>query len=74
MVDKDLNKFIIGELSFKKWAKPGLFLLIFLLFRDKYSTHLTINDFCRDSVVRARTRGGRMVSADKSTELYGIDE
>ena len=55
---------------FKKWAKPGLFLFISFFSHDKYSTNLTINDKSIDGVLGTRTRGGRMVGADESTELW----
>ena len=48
----------------KKWAKPGLFLFIFVLFTK------TINDKSIDGVLGTRTQGGRMVGADKSTEVW----
>ena len=54
----------------KKWAKPGLFLFISFFSHDKYSTNLTINDKSIDGVLGTRTRGGRMVGADESTELW----
>ena len=38
--------------------------------QDKYSTNLTINDESGDGVLGAQTWGGRMVGADKSTELW----
>ena len=47
---------------------------LFGLFRSfshyKYSTNLTINDKSIDGVLGTRTRGSRMVGADKSTELW----
>ena len=55
---------------FSKWAKPGLFLFISFFSHDKYSTNLTINDKSIDGMLGTRTRGGRMVGADKSTELW----
>ena len=57
---------------FFKWAKPGLFLFIFVLFShrmDKYSTNLTINEKRVDGMLGSRTRGGRMEGTDQSTEL-----
>ena len=54
----------------KKWAKPGLFLFILFFSLDKYSTNLIINDKSLDGVLGTRTRGGRMVGADESTELW----
>ena len=50
---------------FKFWAKPSLFLLIFVLF-----TNLTFIDKSIDGVLGTRTRGGRMEGADESTELW----
>ena len=47
------------------WAKPSLFLTILYFSRDKYSTNLTKND----GLLGTRTRGGRKVGADESTEL-----
>ena len=38
---------------------------------DKYSTNLTINDKSVDGMLGTRTRGGRMVGADESTEISG---
>ena len=58
---------------FKKWAKPGLFLVYFRSFsqhKDKYSTNFTINDKSIDGVLGSRTRGGMMEVADESTELW----
>ena len=44
---------------------------LFLFFsNNKYGTNLTINDICRDGVLGTRTRGGNMVGADESTELW----
>ena len=36
----------------------------------KYSTNLSINNESIDCLLGTRTRGGRMVGADKSTELH----
>ena len=61
------------ETFFKKWAKPGLFLVYFHSFsqhKDKYSTNFTINDKSIDGVLGSRTRGGMMEGADESTELW----
>ena len=58
---------------FLKWAKPGLFLLIFILFShhmDKYSTNLTINEKSIDGMLGSQTQGSRMEGADESTELW----
>ena len=57
-------------LFLKKWAKPGLFLFISFFSHDKYSRNLTINDKSIDGVFGTRTRGGRMVGTDESTELW----
>ena len=54
-------------LFLKKWAKP--FCLFSFLSHDKNSTS-TINDKSVDGVLGTRTRGSRMVGADKSTELW----
>ena len=44
---------------------------LFLFFsHDKYSTNLTKNEKSIDGVLGTRTRGGKMVSADKSTEIW----
>ena len=50
--------------SFFKWAKPRLFLFIFVLFTKKYSTNLTINDKSVNGVIGTRSQGGRMVGAE----------
>ena len=58
---------------FKKWAKPGLFLVYFCSFsqhKDKYSTNLTINDKSIDGVLGSRTWGSMMEGTDESTELW----
>ena len=54
---------------FKKWAKPGLFCLFWFFSYDKNSPNLTINAKSVDGVLGIRTGGGRMVGAEKSTEL-----
>ena len=67
-----LNGFSL-EFFFKKWAKPGQFLVYFRSFpqhKDKYSTNFTINDKSIDGVLGSRTRGGMMEGADESTELW----
>ena len=51
---------------FLKWAKPGLFLFIFVLFT---STTFTINDKSIDGMLWSRTLGGRTEGAEESTEL-----
>ena len=59
--------------NFFKWAKPALFLFIFVLFSDrmdKYSTNLTINEKSVDGMLGTRTQGSRMEGADESTELW----
>ena len=55
-----------------KSAKPGLFLVIFILFtmQDKYSTNLTINDKSINGMLGSQTQGSRMEGADESTELW----
>ena len=53
---------------FFKWQKPGLFL--FFRYFNKYSTNLTINDKSVAGMLGTQTRGGRMVGADESTELW----
>ena len=53
----------------KEWAKPGLFCLFWFFSYDKNSPNLTINDKSVDGVLGIRTGGGRMVGAEKSTEL-----
>ena len=62
------------------WSNENFFLKmgqtrpLFYLFRsfshDKYSTNLTRNDKSIDGVLGTQTRGGRMVGADESTELW----
>ena len=52
---------------FKNGPNPASFLFSFLS-HDKYSTN-TINDKSIDGVLGTRTRGGRIVGADESTEL-----
>ena len=57
----------------KNGPNPASFCLFFVLFshcKDKYSTNLTINDKCIDGVLGSQTRGGRIVSAEESTELF----
>ena len=56
----------------KKWAKPGYFLFIFVLFSHcmyKCSTNLTIIEKSIDGMLGSGTRVGRMEGADESTEL-----
>ena len=52
---------------FKKWANPGLFLFIFILFllQFQYKMRKSV-----DGVLGIRTRGHRMVSVDKNMELW----
>ena len=50
-------------------GKPGLIWFIFILFTWQNSTN-TIHDKSIDGVLGTRSRGGRMVGADKSTELW----
>ena len=54
----------------KKCAKPGLFLFISFFSHDKYSKKMTMNDKSTDGELGTRTRGGRMVGTDESTELW----
>ena len=75
--DKKLRKIVRTLLcrdlisSFFKCAKPGAFFVYFHSFsHDKYSTNLTVNDKSVDGVLGTRTRGGSMVGADASTELW----
>ena len=49
-------------------ARP-LFVYFLFFSNDKYSTN-TINENSIDGVLGTRTRGGRMVGADESTELW----
>ena len=53
---------------FKKRANPGLFLFIFVIFTWHIITN-TIKDKNIHGVLGTKTQGGRMVCADKSTEL-----
>ena len=46
------------------------FCLFSFFSHDKYSTNLTINYKSVDGVLGTRTWGGRIVGADKSTELW----
>ena len=57
-------------LFLKNGPNPASFLFILFFSHDKYSTNLTINDKSIDGVLGTRTRGGRMVGADESTELW----
>ena len=55
------------EVFLKKWAKPSLFLFIYVLFshhKDTYSTNLAINDKSVDSMLGSQTRGSRNEGAD----------
>ena len=54
--------FLMGQ------ARP-LFVYFSFFSNDKYSTN-TINEKSIDGVLGIRTRGGRMVGADESTELW----
>ena len=60
----DLGKIFWSWNNFFKWAKPSFFS------RDRYNTNLTINDTSIGGVLGTRTRGGRMVGAHQSTELW----
>ena len=53
----------------KNGPNPASFGLFSFFSPDKCSTN-TINDKSVDGVLGTRTRGGRMVGADESTELY----
>ena len=64
MVSADLLFYI------KNGPNPASFCLFSLFSHNKYSTNLTINDKSIDNVLGNRTQGGRMVGADKSTELW----
>ena len=55
--------------SFYFGANPDPFCLCSFFSHDKYSTN-SINDKNLDGVLGTRTRGGRMVGAYKSTELW----
>ena len=56
---------------FLKWAKPGLFSFILVLFTwPKDSTNLNLNDKSIVGVLGTPTRGYRMVGTDESTELW----
>ena len=52
-----------------KMAQTRPFYLLSFFSHDKYSAN-TINDKSVDGVLGIRTRGGRMVGADKSTQLW----
>ena len=49
---------------------PGLFLFFSFFSHHKYRTNLTINYIIVDGVLGTRTRGGRMVGADESNNLW----
>ena len=53
---------------FKKWTNPGLILFIFVFFLDAIS--IIQIEKSVDVVLGIRTRGSRMVGADKTTELW----
>ena len=61
--------FVKHTLLFFKWAKPGLFLFLFLS-HDKCITNLTNKDKSLDGLLRTRTWGGRIIGADESSELW----
>ena len=71
---KLLKKHLIQNPTFLKYRpNPPSFLFIFVLFshcKEKYSTNLTVNDKSVDGGLGSRTWGGRMESADESTELW----
>jgi len=54
---------------FKNGPNPASFGLFSFFLHDKYSTN-TLNDKSIDGAPGIQTRDGRMVGADKSTELY----
>ena len=58
---------------FFKWAKPGLFLFIFVLFshcKDKNIKKLTTNDKIVGGVLGSQNQGSRMEGKDESAELW----
>ena len=71
---KLLKKHLIQNPTFLKYRpNPPSFLFIFVLFshcKEKYSTNLTVNDKSVNGGLGSRTWGGRMESADESTELW----
>ena len=54
---------------FKNGPNLASFLFYFRFLHDKYNTN-TINDKSVDGVLGTQTCGGRMVGAEKSTELW----
>ena len=58
------------RVSFFKWAKPILFLFIFVLFTWQKNNTNTLNDKSNDGVLGTRTWGSRMLGTDKSGELW----
>ena len=66
--DISIDAFSQTDISFFKWAKPGLFCLYLFFSHDKYSKNLTIHFNSVDGVLGTQTRGGRMVGTDESTE------
>ena len=54
----------------KNGPNPASFCLFSFFSHDKFSTNLTVNDKSVDGVLGTRTQCGRMVGADKSTELW----
>ena len=59
----------VANLFFKNGPNPASFCLFSFFSNDKYSTN-TINEKSIDGVLGIRIRGGRMVGADESTELW----
>ena len=59
------------QILFFKGPNPAIFCLFSSCYQHKYkySTNLTIKS--TDDVLGTRTQGGRMVSTDKSSELWG---
>ena len=56
-------------LFLKKWANPGLFSFIFVLFTLQFKWQIQIEKSI-DNVLGTWTRGGKMEGADESTELW----
>ena len=62
--------FTCGHKSYKNWPNSASFCLFSFFSPDKYSTNTNTNDKSVDVVLGTRTRGGRIVGADESTELW----
>ena len=68
-----LNTFSLSlEGVFKIWAKPDLFLFNFLVFLNANTNiaQIWLYECSLGGVLGIRTRGGRMVGADNSDELW----